>query len=686
MINTIKISPEFKAQVVKTVAAIILFIIVYLVILAGTLLLTFFCVVGGLGIIFAAPGILTIIIGLGLAGMGAIILIYVLKFIFKSHKIDRSHLVEIKEKDEPALFRMIGEIVEEVGTNFPRKVYLSSRVNAAVFYDSSFWSMFLPIRKNLEIGLGLVNTLTAQELKAVLAHEFGHFSQKTMKVGSYVYNVNSIIHNMLYDNEGMERGIQSWASWSWIVALFAQGAIWIIQLVQKVLQLVYGIVNKSYLALSREMEFHADEIAVNVTGIGPMKSALSRIEFGDGGFDTVLKFYGERIAENITVDNLYQHHRLAMQYMAKKNALPLDDRGLPVLDAEAMTQFSKSKLVIEDQWASHPTTEQRLKRMEATGVAEKPGDDRLAIDLFRNPKAIQEQLTELVFANVTYGASVVVLTESEFEQQFRYYIEAYDFDPLYNGYYDARDIAFFDLEERSFNGVANSKEELFSDSRVKLIKQTLALKQDLETLCAIHQGLAEVKTFDYDGKKYRKRGIESLITQLETEYIGMQNDIQKNDLEAYRYFLQLARQQNEDAHLKTLYKDYFDYTGNMESKMAFYHEMTSDLHFLQEITPHEVIETNFLQLVAKEEELKEKIRELLADGQLEALVYPGIKANLDKYLAKTWKYFGHENYYEDNLQVLYDGLNGYANLIANVGFLTKRRLLDYQTRLAGLQT
>ena len=46
---------------------------------------------------------------------------------------------------------------------------MSARVNAAVFYDLSILNFIFPSRKNLEIGLALVNVLTLSELKAVLA-------------------------------------------------------------------------------------------------------------------------------------------------------------------------------------------------------------------------------------------------------------------------------------------------------------------------------------------------------------------------------------------------------------------------------------------------------------------------------------------------------------------------------------
>ena len=145
---------------------------------------------------------------------------FLIKFLFKSHKVERSHFLEIHKEDEPKLFGMIEEIVQSVGTQFPKKVYLSPDVNAGVFYDSSFWSMFLPIRKNLNIGLGLVNTITEQELKSILSHEFGHFSQSSMKLGSYVYNVNQIIFNLLYNNQSYDKMLMAWANANGFLGFF----------------------------------------------------------------------------------------------------------------------------------------------------------------------------------------------------------------------------------------------------------------------------------------------------------------------------------------------------------------------------------------------------------------------------------------------------------------------------------
>lgn len=254
----IKISSEFKTQTFKAILSIAFFILTYALMLLLAIGLTAICIYGGITLIVIRPMLFTIALGVGAASLGVLVLIFLLKFIFKSHKVDRSHLYKITKTDEPELFSLINDIVMQVGTKFPKNVYLSNDVNASVFYDSDFWSMFLPVNKNLQIGLGLVNTVTKAELSAILSHEFGHFSQKTMKVGSYVYNVNQIIYNLLYDNEPYDKLIQNWANVSGYFSIFVVLAVKITHGIQWFLRLAYDVVNRSYMGLSREMEFHAE--------------------------------------------------------------------------------------------------------------------------------------------------------------------------------------------------------------------------------------------------------------------------------------------------------------------------------------------------------------------------------------------------------------------------------------------
>jgi len=94
-------------------------------------------------------------------------------------------------------------------------------VNRAVFYDSSILSLFLPVRKKLLIGLGLVSELNLSELKAVLAHEFGHFSQRTMTLGSYVYIAQQLVSEIVHGRDGWDDILRGWRQQDIRIAVFA---------------------------------------------------------------------------------------------------------------------------------------------------------------------------------------------------------------------------------------------------------------------------------------------------------------------------------------------------------------------------------------------------------------------------------------------------------------------------------
>src|SRR6185503_16583149 len=200
-----------------------------------------------------------------------------------------SGTVALTEQEQPDLFAFIRQLTTDTQTPFPKKIVISPEVNACVYYNDSFWSMIFPVKKNLQIGLALVNTLNMSEFKAVMAHEFGHFSQRSMKLGSFVYHVNKIIYNMLYDNKSYASFLNSWAAIGSIFAFFASVTAKLAQFIQVVLRAMYGFINKGYLRLSREMEFHADSVAASVSGSRSLVTALRRVELADAAFNIVIR-------------------------------------------------------------------------------------------------------------------------------------------------------------------------------------------------------------------------------------------------------------------------------------------------------------------------------------------------------------------------------------------------------------
>lgn len=174
--NVLKVSNNFRRMAIKSALSILFFVLSYLVMIIFGLAWVLLCALIAYALGIYVGGFVTVFLGLGLIGMGLFIFFFLIKFIFSpAIKIDRSQFLEIKKEQQPALFELIHETVGEVKTNFPKKVYLTADINASVFYDATFWSMFFPVRKNLMIGIGLMNSVSTIELKAILAHEFGHF-------------------------------------------------------------------------------------------------------------------------------------------------------------------------------------------------------------------------------------------------------------------------------------------------------------------------------------------------------------------------------------------------------------------------------------------------------------------------------------------------------------------------------
>jgi len=680
--NEIQVSKEFKIQTTKAIITISVFILSYLIILLLALVLTALCIAGGIALIAVQPMFATIVLGIGLASLGILIVIFLLKFIFKSHKTDRSHLFEINESHQPELFRTIHDIVLKVDTSFPNRVYLSAEVNASVFYDSSFWSMFLPVKKNLVIGLGLVNTVTKEELKAILAHEFGHFSQKTMKVGSYVYNVNQVIFNMLYENESYEDLIQRWANVSEYFSIFVAIAVKINEGIQWILRKLYEVVNKGYMGLSREMEFHADEIAASVTGYEPLKKSLLRMALADISYNNVISFYNNKIIKNIKSKNIYSDQFSVVHFLSQVNKLT-HTNNLPDISLEEQSKYDKSKLIIKDQWASHPSIKDRINRLEKTGFKNTNSDDKLANELFQDIVSLQNQLTEKIFDGVSYEGkgNVISISTEMFIEEYKNEVLINSFPKIYNGYYDNKNPTGFDLNPTGSSEKMLDFNNLFSDEKVDWVYASIALQNDKEILKNISNKLLQLKSFDYDGVRYSRSDSETLVEKLNSELDKINEKISRNDIDIYSYCLESENKLNKPPQLQHIYNEFFSFDKTFDTKYDYYIKLSNELQFVSVTTPFKKIKSNLETIKAIEENLKHEISNLLSDVTVRLELTQEIKDNLEKYISKAWDYFGGTSYFDDNLNILYKALHSYSFLLSRKYFQMKKTLLTYQEEL-----
>ena len=673
---------SFKKEVTRVMGNILLFFVVYIILFLLSIGLTIACFYGGVAIIVAIPRLTTILAGLGLIGLGVMVFVFLIKFLFAVTRYDRSGIIEVNEEEQPKLFAFIRQLTKDTQTPFPKKIFISPEVNACVFYDSSFWSMFLPIKKNLQIGLGLVNSLNVSEFKAVMAHEFGHFSQRSMKLGSFVYNVNRIIHNMLFENKGYADFLSSWGSISGILAIFANITIFIAQGIQYILRQMYGLINKGYMRLSREMEFHADAVAASVSGGNNLVTALHRVEMADYGYNYTLEKCNELYRQKKISANIYSNQASVFQKIAMDFKLPIEN-GVPVVNDDFLRGHKLSRINYKDQWASHPTTDDREKQLLGLGVTVEPVHKSTWI-LFENAEQLQTQLTQKIYENVEKSADVVTINEKEFSEKINEEAKIFSFPDEYKNFYNNRQIApIAESDFTSANGTI-SLEDLLSAENISLPKQINAIASDIEILKAIALKNIKIKTFDFDGVKYNSSEAESVTENLETEHEQLKSKLQNIDKQLIQFFYRQASTKENGAaiELKEKYMAYFRFRNKADDFLKQINTMLESLHriYSGETLTIEVIDATIGTLKNMQEPLfKDWLKYWLS---VDAFTQdPETKAAAEKFINSDYKYFGANSFFENELIGLNKLCNDSWSSVNNFLFLQFKSILELQLKL-----
>lgn len=237
------------------------------------------------------------------AGCAWFLSAFMLKSLFFVRKGSGSDGIEITRAEQPRLFAFLDRLADEAGAPRPHRVFLSGAVNAAVFYDLSLLNLVFPSRKNLEIGLGLVNVLSLGEFKAVCAHEFGHFAQRSMAVGRWVYTAQQIAAHIVGARGALDKFLDglsrvdiriAWVGWLLRTIVWALRAL---------IDSLFRLVLIAQRALGRDMEMQADLVAVSLAGSDALVEALHKMPAADDAWDRTVSFMRNELAgKRITRD------------------------------------------------------------------------------------------------------------------------------------------------------------------------------------------------------------------------------------------------------------------------------------------------------------------------------------------------------------------------------------------------
>lgn len=658
---------------------IVLFFIVYIILFILSIGLSIGCFYAGLKIIVAIPRLYTILAGIGLMGVGVMIFVFLIKFLFAVSKYDRSGIIEISEQEQPKLFAFIRQLTNDTQTPFPKRIYLSPDVNACVFYDSGFWSMFLPVKKNLQIGLGLVNSINISEFKAVMAHEFGHFSQRSMKLGSFVYNVNKIIYNMLYENTSYSSFLSSWGNVSDILAIFAQITASIARGIQSLLRGMYGIINKSYMRLSREMEFHADAVAASVSGGNNLVSALRRIEMADSAYTVTLQKCDEFYKAKKISGNIYINQSSVLKHFAKEFKLYMEN-GIPVVSEAFLRSHKLSRVNYKDQWASHPATDDREKHLDTLGVNAEVVHESAWI-LFENKEQLQIQLTQKIYEHLQKPAEIRTIEEIEFAKKLEDDTTLFTLPEIYKNFYNERQIAILKEEDIISAEAKQRFDELINEGTASLPKKISAAAADIEILKAIGSKNILTKTFDFEGIKYKQEEAVVVTDKMEAEQKDLVQQLETLDKQLIRFFYAKAKEKGEAEALQAMYKEYFEDRTKADNYLKQLNAMLDNLQpvFTGQTIP--VVQISSMIETHKdkyEPEFKRWLKDWMEQNAF--IIDPATKEKAEKFCQADYRYFDGESFFDTELHELHQLCNESWVAVNNFLFIQFKKILEYQVK------
>ncbi len=98
----------------------------------------------------------------------------------------------VSRSEEPELWQLVDEVAEGVGTTPPDELRLVDDVNAFVTQEARLLGLVAG-RRTMAVGMALPHCLTVPEPRAVLAHEYGHYTGGDTRLGPLTYRATATV-------------------------------------------------------------------------------------------------------------------------------------------------------------------------------------------------------------------------------------------------------------------------------------------------------------------------------------------------------------------------------------------------------------------------------------------------------------------------------------------------------------
>ena len=276
---------------------------------------------------------------------------------------------ELKPAEHPELFKELKATAEAMGEAMPVEVYALPEVNAWVCNRGGI--MGFGSRRVMGLGLPLLKVLNVSELRAVLAHEFGHYHGGETALAPWVYKTREAISRTL---DGLPGGI--------IHSLF----------------LLYG---KLFLrlthAVSRQQEYAADALAAQLASPEALINGLQKIHRVGMAFDV---YWSSEVAPVVSSGF---RPPIEEGFTCFMDAAYVKERTSALLKEELETGK-------QDPYDTHPNMKDRLAALQAYSGVKAALDEAPALALVTQ---VQELETNMLLALLPPDKPLVPITWAE---------------------------------------------------------------------------------------------------------------------------------------------------------------------------------------------------------------------------------------------------------------------------------
>ncbi|MFG2986101.1 M48 family metallopeptidase [Streptomyces sp. NPDC048258] len=317
-------------------------------------------------------------------------------FMLRTPKGDPPAGVPVTEAQEPLLWQTVRDVARQVGTRAPDEIVLIDEVNAAVAEDAKLLGL-RPGTRRLYLGLPLMTGLDEMQLRAVLAHEMGHYANLDTRLTPLIARGRAQLirtighfHDRADSKVAKERAKQEKKAEKRIangkkakeINTAGEGAMY------RAMAKIYTAYGKFYmratLSSARRQELAADLASVEVAGRDAAASALRELNALDSAHD----FYMGSYATLGVGAGLLP--RPGQVFGGLRTLLEARSADLDELRHELSTEPTSP-------YDSHPALAERVARIEALPDDGRAGQAaRPALELLSSPEASLTALEQAV--------------------------------------------------------------------------------------------------------------------------------------------------------------------------------------------------------------------------------------------------------------------------------------------------